>query len=156
MMSKTSLKVRKSVRMAPAAEPNVIPFIDVMLVLLIIFMVTVPKPTTDLHVDLPGPNSHYEAPIEEKATVVSIRDEAGRFSVLVDGEEASLETLGEKTLDHARANNPAMPIIDVYSDARIFVRADQGTAYGNVVEVMNRLREAHFVRVGIYAQEADG
>ena len=46
--------------------------------------------------------------------------------------------------------------VDVYADARIFVRADQSTAYGNVVEVMNRLREAHFVRVGIFAQQADG
>ena len=137
-------------RLAPAAEPNVIPFIDVLLVLLIIFMVTAPQPTVDLHVDLP-----QGAPIQrpEQPTIVSV---TASGAVLVDAEPVSLDTLGARTLQHAVAANPSMPIVNIYRDARIFVRADQSIAYGDVVEVMNRLREAHFAKVGIFAQQADG
>jgi biopolymer transport protein ExbD len=50
-----TLAIRRRAHPLPASEPNVIPFIDVLLVLLIIFMVTAPKPTTDLRVDMPRP-----------------------------------------------------------------------------------------------------
>ena len=142
---------RRGKSFAPTAEPNVIPFIDVLLVLLIIFMVTAPMATVDLHVDLPrGPSVH--TPL--RATIVALRETSGGFDLFVDDEAVSLDALGVRTLDHALANNPAMPTADIYADARIFVRADQSTAYGNVVEVMNRLRQAHFAKVGIFEENA--
>jgi biopolymer transport protein ExbD len=139
----------------PVSEPNVIPFIDILLVLLIIFMVTAPIPTVDIRVDLPPPNPvpiHLEG---LNPTIVGIREQPGApLEIFVDQETVSLSQLGERTLDHAIKNNPALDIRDIYAKARIFVRADQSTAYGNVVDVMSRLQEEGFVQVGIFSETA--
>jgi biopolymer transport protein ExbD len=138
----------------PVSEPNVIPFIDILLVLLIIFMVTAPIPTVDIRVDLPPPNP---VPIRLEGlnpTIVGIRETATGMAIYVDEEVVQLSQLGEKTLDHAIRNNPALNFEDMYAEARIFVRADQSTAYGNVVDVMSQLQEAGFVKVGIFAELA--
>ena len=65
-----------SERLHPTSEPNVIPFIDVLLVLLIIFMVTAPTPTVDLHVDLPS-NGARAGP--ERATIVALRAQTSGY-----------------------------------------------------------------------------
>jgi biopolymer transport protein ExbD len=138
----------------PVSEPNVIPFIDILLVLLIIFMVTAPIPTVDIRVDLPPPNP---VPIRLEGlnpTIVGIRETATGMAIYVDEEVVQLSQLGDKTLDHAIRNNPALNFEDMYAEARIFVRADQSTAYGNVVDVMSQLQEAGFVKVGIFAELA--
>lgn len=135
------------------SEPNVIPFIDILLVLLIIFMVTAPIPTVDIRVDLPPPNP---VPIRLQGldpTIIVLR-EGATLELYVDEEPVTLATLGERTLDHAIRNNPALNTEDVYSEARIFVRADQSTAYGNVVNVMSQLQEEGFAKVGIFAELA--
>lgn len=138
----------------PVSEPNVIPFIDILLVLLIIFMVTAPIPTVDIRVDLPPPNP---VPIRLEGlnpTIVGIREDGGRLQFFVDEEVVTLANIGERTLDHAIRNNPALNVEDIYSEARIFVRADQSTAYGNVVNVMSQLQEEGFAKVGIFAELA--
>ena len=138
----------------PVSEPNVIPFIDILLVLLIIFMVTAPIPTVDIRVDLPPPNP---LPIRLEGlnpTIVGIRETSTGMAIFVDEEVVQLSQLGEKTLDHAIRNNPALNVEDIYAEARIFVRADQSTAYGNVVDVMSQLQEEGFVKVGIFAELA--
>ena len=140
--------------MQPTSEPNVIPFIDILLVLLIIFMVTAPLPTVDLRVDLPPPNPvpiHLEG---LNPTIVGIREGAGGLEVFVDEQTVTMSQLGQVTLDHAIRNNPALNVEDIYAEARVFVRADQSTAYGNVVDVMSRLEEEGFVKVGIFAELA--
>jgi biopolymer transport protein ExbD len=138
----------------PVSEPNVIPFIDILLVLLIIFMVTAPIPTVDIRVDLPPPNP---VPIRLEGlnpTVVGIRETPAGLAIYVDEEIVQLSQLGDVTLTHAIRNNPALEIRQVYAEARVFVRADQSTAYGNVVDVMSRLQEEGFVKVGIFAELA--
>jgi biopolymer transport protein ExbD len=140
--------------MQPNSEPNVIPFIDILLVLLIIFMVTAPLPTVDLRVDLPPPNPvpiHLEG---LNPTIVGIREGAGGLEVFVDEQTVTMSQLGQVTLEHAIRNNPALNVEDIYAEARVFVRADQSTAYGNVVDVMSRLEEEGFVKVGIFAELA--
>lgn len=135
-------------------DPNVIPFIDILLVLLIIFMVTAPIPTVDIRVDLPPPNP---VPIRLEGlnpTIVGIRETATGLAIYVDEEEVQLSQLGDTTLDHAIRNNPALNVEDIYAEARIFVRADQTTAYGNVVNVMSQLQEEGFAKVGIFAELA--
>ena len=136
------------------SEPNVIPFIDILLVLLIIFMVTAPIPTVDIRVDLPPPNP---VPIKLEGlnpTIVGLRETGTGLSVFVDNQSVTMAQLGDVTFDHARTNNPALEYRDIYAEARIFVRADQSTAYGNVVDVMSRLQESGFVKVGIFAELA--
>src|SRR5262249_16737553 len=125
----------------------------ILLVLLIIFMVTAPIPTVDIRVDLPPPNP---VPIRLEGlnpTIVSLREGAG-LELYVDEERVTLANIGERTLDHAIRNNPALNTEDMYSEARIFVRADQSTAYGNVVNVMSQLQEEGFAKVGIFAELA--
>ena len=141
--------------MEPNSDPNVIPFIDILLVLLIIFMVTAPIPTVDIRVDLPPPNP---VPIRLEGlnpTIVGIRDTASGLAVYVDEEVVPMSQLSDRTLFHAIRNNPALDTQDIYAEARIFVRADQSTAYGNVVDVMSRLQEEGFAKVGIFAELAD-
>jgi biopolymer transport protein ExbD len=136
------------------SEPNVIPFIDILLVLLIIFMVTAPIPTVDIRVDLPPPNP---VPIRLEGlnpTIVGIRETSAGLAIYVDEETVQMSQLGEVTLTHAIRNNPALEVNDIYAEARVFVRADQSTAYGNVVDVMSRLQEEGFVKVGIFAELA--
>ena len=140
--------------MEPTSEPNVIPFIDILLVLLIIFMVTAPIPTVDIRVDLPPPNP---VPIRLEGlnpTIVGIRETPTGRQVFVDAEIIQLSQLGDVALRHAIENNPALNLEDIYPEARIFVRADQETAYGNVVDVMSRLQEEGFAKVGIFAELA--
>jgi biopolymer transport protein ExbD len=138
----------------PVSDPNVIPFIDILLVLLIIFMVTAPIPTVDIRVDLPPPNP---VPIRLQGlnpTIVGIREGAAGMEIFVDQETVTLSTLAARTLDHAIINNPALNIEQIYAEAKIYVRADQSTAYGNVVSVMSQLQEEGFVSVGIFAELA--
>lgn len=147
-------KVSSGGKGGPMTDPNVIPFIDILLVLLIIFMVTAPIPTVDIRVDLPPPNP---VPIRLEGlnpTIVGIRETPSGLAVYVDEEVVQISQLGERTLDHAIRNNPALNVEDIYAEARIFVRADQSTAYGNVVNVMSQLQEEGFAKVGIFAELA--
>jgi biopolymer transport protein ExbD len=149
--------VRKSSAMSraltPAFEPNVIPFIDVLLVLLIIFMVTAPLPTVDIKVDLPQNTPPGPAPIHP--TIVALRETPSGLEVSVDGEITSMDVLDAVTLAHARANNPETAFADLYAEARVFVRADQSTAYRNVVAVMDALQTGGFAQVGVFAETAE-
>src|ERR1700755_460686 len=111
-------------KMEPNSEPNVIPFIDILLVLLIIFMVTAPIPTVDIRVDLPPPNPVPIHLAGLNPTIVGIRESAGGLEIFVDEQTGTLSQLGDTTLDHAIRNNPALDIQDIYAKARIFVRAD--------------------------------
>ena len=137
----------------PVSEPNVIPFIDILLVLLIIFMVTAPIPTVDIKVDLPPPNP-VPIKLEGLNPTIVIIQESPSYQLYVDQQPVTLTQLGDVTLTHAIANNPALDARDIYAEARIFVRADQSTSYGNVVNVMSKLQEEGFVKVGIFAELA--
>jgi biopolymer transport protein ExbD len=138
----------------PHADPNVIPFIDVLLVLLIIFMVTAPKPTTDLQVDLPRTDRHGTPPVIPP-TVVQIRVAPGGYAVFVNGEEAGLDRLGGVALAHMLAADPAITREDAFAEGRIYVRSDLNVTYQSVITVVETLQDAHFRKVAIYAQSAD-
>jgi biopolymer transport protein ExbD len=138
----------------PKSDMNVVPLIDILLVLLIIFMVTAPIPTVDIRVDLPPPNPVPIRLVGLNPTVVGIREGPAGMEVFVDEQTIQMSQLGDVTLEHAIRNNPALNVQDIYAEARIFVRADQSTAYGNVVDVMSQLQEAGFVKVGIFAELA--
>ena len=144
--------VRKRTDLLPASEPNVIPFIDILLVLLIIFMVTAPKPTTDLRVDFPRP-SHTSVPALPP-TIVAIRLTGGVVRVYVDDEEIDAEALPQTALAHLQAANPSLAAEDVLGSAHIFVRADLDVAYDRVINAVDALERAHFQHVAISAQQA--
>ncbi len=139
---------------APHADPNVIPFIDVLLVLLIIFMVTAPRPTADLQVDLPRTDRQGPPPVIPP-TIVQIRDTPGGYRILVSGEETGLDQLGADALSHMLAVDPAITPEDAFAEGRIYVRSDLGVAYQHVITVVETLQDARFRKVAIYAQDAD-
>ena len=122
------------------AEINVTPFIDVMLVLLIIFMVAAPLATVDINVDLPA-SSAPQAPRPDQPVWVTLKPD---LSVAV-GNDAVAE--GALTAALARAT-------DGDPEARLFLRADASVAYGDLMALMNRLRAAGYLRLALVGLEA--
>jgi biopolymer transport protein ExbD len=140
-------------RYAPAADPNVIPFIDVLLVLLIIFMVTAPKPTTDLRVDLPRPVPPIATLVPP--TMVAVQQGPEGLIYTVGGERVARGELAQRALAHMLAADPALTPEYALAEGRIFVRADLDVAYQGVVSTVDDLQQADFRRVAIVAQDAD-
>ncbi|HYS88037.1 MAG TPA: TonB system transport protein ExbD [Bradyrhizobium sp.] len=118
-----------------AHEINVTPFIDVMLVLLIIFMVAAPLATVDLGVDLPASAAERQ-PRPDKPVFVTVKPD---LSVAV-GEDMILRDALSATLDIATKGQ---------KDERIYVRADKAVSYGDLMEVMNLLRNAGYLKVAL-------
>jgi biopolymer transport protein ExbD len=138
---------------APNADPNIIPFIDVLLVLLVIFMVTAPKPTTDLRVDLP--RREASAPAAFEPTIVRIEPGPYGARLYVGDQETELNRLAAATLAHVRRANPTLAGEDATAEARVFVQANLDVAYHNVVDAIDELKDARFERVSIVAPDAD-
>ncbi len=121
-------------------EINVTPFIDVMLVLLIIFMVAAPLATVDISVDLPASTAQQQ-PRPDKPVFVTVQPDL----MLSLGDEAvARDALGD-ALARATAGD---------KEARIFLRADKTEAYGDLMDVMNRLRDAGYLKLGLVGLEA--
>jgi len=120
-------------------EINVTPFIDVMLVLLIIFMVAAPLSTVDVAVDLPTSNAAPQ-PRPDKPIFLTVKADL----TLALGDTPVERTALAASLDGETQGN---------HDERIFVRADKAVAYGDVMEVMNLLRAAGYLKVGLVGLE---
>ncbi len=118
-----------------AHEINVTPFIDVMLVLLIIFMVAAPLATVDLGVDLPASTSERQ-PRPDKPIFVTVKPD---LSVAVGEDMVARDALAA-TLDSATKDQ---------KDERIYLRADKAVSYGDLMEVMNLLRDAGYLKVAL-------
>ena len=121
------------------ADINVTPFIDVMLVLLIIFMVAAPLATVDIKVDLPA-SSAKPAPRPEKPVFLSVKADQRLF---LGEEEVKSETLGQ-VLDAKTQGK---------KDTTIFFQADKGVDYGDLMSVMDALRAAGYLKVGLVGLE---
>jgi biopolymer transport protein ExbD len=135
------------------ADPNVIPFIDVMLVLLIIFMIAAPISSVDIEVDMP--TSQIEpSKRPPRPTWVSVNESAGGLQVFVMNDAVTMENLGEATYEAVKANDPRIANDDYeIKDQRIYIRADANLAYRNVVRVMNRLQDKGFTKIGFVAED---
>lgn len=152
-MSATYALRPRARRLYPQAEPNVIPFIDVLLVLLIIFMVTAPKPTTDLRVDLP--RAQAGAPPMIEPTIVELRAAPGGYRLYIGAREIGEADIGASALAHILAANPPLDADTAISEARIYVRSDLDVAYAPVVHTVEALQQARFRNVSILAQNAE-
>jgi biopolymer transport protein ExbD len=118
-----------------AHEINVTPFIDVMLVLLIIFMVAAPLATVDLGVDLPASTAEQQ-PRPDKPVFVTVKPD---LSVAV-GEDIIPRDALAATLDTATKGQ---------KDERIYLRADKAVSYGDLMEVMNLLRNTGYLKIAL-------
>lgn len=135
------------------AEPNVIPFIDVMLVLLIIFMVAAPIASVDIQVDIPE-SRVLPSKRPPKPTWVSLQDTDTGIRVFVMNDEVAIDDLGQEVFDAVNVNSPSLRG-DEYEirDQRIYIRADSTTQYKNVVRVMNRLQDRGFTKIALVAED---
>jgi len=142
--------------MQPNAEPNVIPFIDIMLVLLIIFMVAAPLPTVDIRVDLPPPGKPIYTEPTDKPTTVAMDDVNGLVFFYIEGELVPKERFRDRLLQVARERNPtyAGDLGQLFSEAKVFVDADQETAYNNVIGLINEIDQTGFKKVSLLVKEA--
>jgi biopolymer transport protein ExbD len=122
-----------------AHEINVTPFIDVMLVLLIIFMIAAPLSTVDLPVDLPSSTAVPQKK-PDKPTYVTIKSD---LAVAIGETQV-------KRVDLVKALD-AVP--DQGKDRRIFLRADKAVPYGELMDVLERLRAGGYLKVALVALE---
>lgn len=138
-------RLKKNIKSSPMSEINVVPYIDVMLVLLIVFMITAPILTQGIAVDLPKAASKTLKQSDKEPLIVSV-DRQGRLflnlakspELPIDVNTLLLRAAAEITL--AKEQGEALQVL---------VKADQGVAYGKVVEAMSLLKKAGAEKVGL-------
>jgi biopolymer transport protein TolR len=123
------------------AEINIIPLVDVVLVLLIIFMVTAPMLYRGMDINLPASRTNTIRP-EERLVLTVERDQ----TVYLDKDKLSLEQL-EFRLKQAKQHN---------ADVSIYLRADRAVPYGTVVRVMDEIKRAGIERLGMVTDPVPG
>ena len=131
-------RAKKASRYQPMAEINVTPFVDVMLVLLIVFMVTAPLLTVGVPIDLP----------KTKAQALSQPEEPLVISVNAAGEIY----IQESTVEIENLVPRLLAITENKPDTRIYVRGDRTINYGPIMQVMGTVNVAGFNRVALIAE----
>jgi biopolymer transport protein ExbD len=121
-------------------EINVTPFIDVMLVLLIIFMVAAPLATVDINVDLPA-STATPATRPDQQLYLTLKEDK---SIAIGNDTVSRETLG-LLLDQRTQGN---------KETRVFLRADRAVAYGGLMDLMNSLRDSGYLKIALVGLES--
>lgn len=137
-----SLKEPQDGDLGEVSEINVTPFIDVILVLLIIFMVAAPLSTVDVAVDLPVSNAQPQ-PRPDKPVFLTVKQD---LSLALGNDTVPREQL-QATLDRQTGND---------REQRVFLRADGAVAYRELMEVMNKLRQAGYLKIALVGLEDTG
>ena len=120
-------------------EINVTPFIDVILVLLIIFMVAAPLATVDIAVNLPAATAEPQ-PRPEKPVFLTVKSDLTL-------------ALGETVIPRSLLDSALIAAAKGEKDTRIFLRADKSVPYGEMMEVMNLMRKAGFLKIALVGLE---
>ncbi len=139
---------RKRIRRKPMAEINVVPYIDVTLVLLIIFMITTPMLQTGVQVELPQAEA---APVEQKEEsppiVVSIKAQ-GQYYLKVDNQN-------DEPIQAEEINARVMAVLSDKPTTPVLINADSNVDYGSVVTVMAALKNAGVPSVGLMTKSEE-
>jgi biopolymer transport protein TolR len=136
--------MRQRIRKRPMSEINVVPYIDVMLVLLIIFMVTAPLLSQGVKVDLPQVDSRPIEPTDKDPVIINV-DKDGYFYIAY-GENSDQPVAPEELINRVNAllkYQPGIPIL---------VGGDKNVPYGKVVELMALLQRAEVPTVGMITE----
>lgn len=136
-------------RRRPMAEINVVPYIDVMLVLLIIFMITAPMLTQGVKVDLPEAAANAVAPTEDNSEplVVSV-DQEGYFYVAIGDKQ-------DQPIDAQQLMVKVAAVLRRSPNTPVMVKGDNAVNYGQVVTVMALLQQAGAPSVGLITKQPE-
>ncbi|MGP0092736.1 MAG: TonB system transport protein ExbD [Xanthobacteraceae bacterium] len=130
-----------SVDLEEMHEINVTPFIDVMLVLLIIFMIAAPLATVDVAVDLPSSNTQRQ-PRPDKPLFLTVKSDLTL-------------AVGDDPIARADLSAALNQVTGGDKEQRVFLRADKTVAYGDLMQVMNELRATGYLKVALVGLEAN-
>ena len=122
------------------SEINVTPFVDVMLVLLIVFMVTAPLLTVGIPVDLP----------KVKANALTDQKDPIEITIKLDG----TVYMGESIVEVENLIPRLKAITNQNTEARIYVRGDRVVAYGRIMEIMSKINSAGYIKVALVTQNS--
>ena len=130
------------------AEINVVPYIDVMLVLLVIFMITAPLLSQGVKVDLPRVPSQPMPPSEKEPVIINV-DKSGLFYINYGDDQ-------DKPIDAETLVNRVSALLKYQPDIPVLIGGDSSVAYGRVVEVMALLQRAGVASVGMITEAPKG
>ena len=141
MITSNNSNKRRKQRYTQMSEINVTPFVDVMLVLLIVFMVTAPLLTVGIKVDLP----------KVKATALTDIKDPIEITVNLEGNIY----IGESKVEVENLNPRLNAITEQNTEARIYVRGDRLVAYGRIMEIMAIINSAGYIKVALITQNLE-
>jgi biopolymer transport protein ExbD len=136
-----SIRLDHSEDLSVIHDINVTPFIDVILVLLIIFMIAAPLATVDVAVDLPTSNVERQ-PRPDQPIFLTIKSDLAL-------------ALGDAPVSRAGLQSALDAMSNSDRTQRVFLRADKAVAYGSLMDTMNALRTAGYLKVALVGLEAD-
>jgi biopolymer transport protein ExbD len=132
------------------SDMNVTPFVDVMLVLLIIFMVVAPIATVSIRLDLPPAKAPPPSQHEKPPTFISIQD-SGQIFVSFGASQVKPSSMEGLASDLAASLGVANP-----TNERIFIRADRHVRYRQFMDVINQLQLDGYFKIGLIAEDLGG
>lgn len=145
MAASKSLRQRRK----PMAEINVVPYIDVMLVLLIIFMITAPMLTQGVKVDLPQADANpVDTPDDNAEPLIVSVDQDGHFYVAIGDQQ-------DDPIDAQVLMTKVAAVLRRSPDTPVLVKGDNAANYGQVVNVMALLQQAGAPSVGLITKQPD-
>ncbi|ATN12147.1 protein TolR [Pseudomonas sp. FDAARGOS_380] len=135
----------------PKAEMNVVPYIDVMLVLLVIFMVTAPMLTQGVKIELPKVAAEALATdTRQQILTLSVKADGGYYWNLGDELDTRQQTDSAVTLEEMSAK--VMQVVAARSDTQVYIRADDNAGYGRVVAAMAVLQKGGVSHLGLVTE----
>lgn len=133
------------------AEMNVVPYIDVMLVLLVIFMVTAPMLVQGVQIELPKVAAQaLPTPGEQRIVTLSVKDDGSYYWNL--GSEVDIQAQTDSAVDKDQMREKIASIVALHPDTQVFVRADQNADYGAVVAGIAELQRGGVSRLGLITE----
>lgn len=139
--------MRRTGKRKPVSEINVVPYIDVMLVLLIIFMITAPLIQQGVEIDLPHASANPMPPEQREPLVISVSKD-GDFYLNI-GEN------NDKPIEEDLLANRVAAVINNHPQTPVLVRGDKAVDYGRVTEAMVLLQSAGVEKVGLMTESLD-
>ncbi|NLD13685.1 MAG: protein TolR [Gammaproteobacteria bacterium] len=142
-------------RRKPVAEMNVVPYIDVMLVLLVIFMVTAPMLNQGVKVELPQVSSEV-LPQDNNAVILTVSIKEDKSYYWTTGSEVDVDTVDDSAVSLDEMVRAASAVLAANKaqgkQVQVYVRADKRVDYGSVMQAMGGLQQAGVTDVGLITE----